>query len=225
MRSREYVEQRVGAEFLVPLLGEWDRPSEIPFDELSPPFVLKVTHSSGGNVFCFEGVAFSRAKAMRALNHHLKVNAYYFGCEWAYKDIRPRIVCEKLLLSDRLEIPYDYKVFCCNGTPTLIQVDVDRFSDHRRNFYSTRWEPLPVKLLYENADKVVERPPCLEEMLHAARELAGPFPFARVDFYVHERRPYFGEITFYPEGGSASFDPDWFEAELGRSIALPQTRS
>ena len=44
---RRLIEERVGVEYVVPLLGVWQRASEIPGIRLPQKFVLKPSHSSG----------------------------------------------------------------------------------------------------------------------------------------------------------------------------------
>lgn len=44
---REIVLERLGEEYLIPLLGVWDTPDEIDFESLPKQFVLKCNHNSG----------------------------------------------------------------------------------------------------------------------------------------------------------------------------------
>ena len=44
---REYIKEKLGEEYLIPLLGVWDDPDDIDFDELPNQFVLKCNHNSG----------------------------------------------------------------------------------------------------------------------------------------------------------------------------------
>lgn len=93
----------------------------------------------------------------------------------------------------------DYKCFCFNGDPRVIQVDHDRFSEHTRNIYSASWNPL--KVAYGYACGAVEQaPPCLDEMLYVATERSRPFRFVWVGFYVVNGKPLVGEMTFFPTG-------------------------
>ena len=47
---REWVADRVGSEYLIPLLGVWDNYSDINFDKLPNRFVIKTNHGSGWNL-------------------------------------------------------------------------------------------------------------------------------------------------------------------------------
>ena len=47
---REWVKEKIGEEYLVPLLGVWDSFDEIDFDALPQRFVLKANHGCGWNL-------------------------------------------------------------------------------------------------------------------------------------------------------------------------------
>ena len=57
-------------------------------------------------------------------------------------------------------------------------------------------------------------------MLEFAKELSKGFSFARVDFYEHEGRLYFGEITFTSGSGLEKVYPKSFDEELGNYIKI-----
>lgn len=49
---RDYVKEKIGEEYLIPLLGSWEEYSDIDFSSLPKRFVLKCNHDSGGLVVC-----------------------------------------------------------------------------------------------------------------------------------------------------------------------------
>ena len=66
------------------------------------------------------------------------------------------------------------------------------------------------------------RPQCFDTMLTLAEKIARYVdnPFVRVDFYEVDGKVYFGEVTFYPEGGFGSFNPIEWDYKLGEWIKL-----
>lgn len=46
-KVREYIKEKLGDDYLIPLLGVWDDPNDINFDMLPNQFVLKCNHNSG----------------------------------------------------------------------------------------------------------------------------------------------------------------------------------
>jgi hypothetical protein len=106
--------------------------------------------------------------------------------------------------------------------PKLIQVDLDRFTDHKRNLYDTDWNVIDVSYLYPKAENNVEPPENLTEILEIASMLASDFPFVRVDLYNIKGKIIFGEMTFYPESGTGLFKPLEYDNKLGNLFTLPK---
>ena len=48
--AKKYVADKIGAEYIIPTLGVWDKFDDIDFNNLPDQFVLKCTHDSGGLV-------------------------------------------------------------------------------------------------------------------------------------------------------------------------------
>lgn len=219
---RSFVESQLGNDVLIPVHGLFDSVDSIDFTKLPDRFVLKPSHGSGWVVICRDKSELDEQQTRRKLNRWMNRNYYYHAREWAYRTVKPRIVCEELLLDDSGAIPMDYKLFCFSGEPRFIQVDSDRFSGHMRDFYDTDWKLLPMEVLYPSSGKELARPKPLGEMLRAAAVLASGFPFCRVDFYAVGDRLYFGELTFFPENGVGEFRPGKYDREFGDLLKLPR---
>ena len=219
---RKYVEKKLGGGVLNDLYGVYHNTSEIKLDELPGSFVLKCTHDSGGVVICKDKASFNKKEAYNKLESSLKRNYFWVGREWPYKNVRPRIIAEKYMEDSSGEGLRDYKVFCFSGTPKVIQVDYDRFTNHQRNLYDPEWNYLPYTTLYQtDSDHVIEKPVCLEEMLDYSTQLSKGIPFVRVDWYVVDDKPIFGEMTFFHGGGMEPFYPKEWDYTLGSWLKLP----
>jgi len=219
---RKYIKEMIGEEYLIPLLGVWKTFEEIDFNRLPDQFVLKCTHDSNSIILCKDKSKFDVAKARQKLNRNLKKNFYWYGREWPYRNVQPRIICEKYMVDESGTELKDYKVLCFNGIPKLIQVDTGRFSDHKRNVYTTDWQYANVRITLPNADaSSVSKPKKIDEMLSCARILAKNIPHVRVDFYSINDRIYFGEITFFHGAGYEKFLPESYNRLLGSWIELP----
>jgi hypothetical protein len=115
----------------------------------------------------------------------------------------------------------DYKIFCFNGVPKLIQVDFDRFKGHKRNVYTEYWEYMDVEINYpNNPNVIIQKPVKLDEMLKAASILSCGIPHVRIDFYSIKQNICFGEMTFYHGGGMEKFVPYSLNEQLGSWIDL-----
>ncbi len=220
--ARDFVSQTIGSEYLIPTLKICSDVYEIDFNALPAAFVAKASHGSAWNIVCSDKSNLNVAEASAKLRRWLNYNYYYVGREWQYYDCPPRIIIE-----EHLELPgekplNDYKIFCFNGVPQLIQVDIDRQSSHTRNFYDTDWQRQTFGLLFPQHNKDVDPPECLGEMLDVAIRLSSDMPFARVDLYCQGGRVYFGEITFHPGGGCEPFSPPSYDDALGEMLQLPK---
>ena len=123
--------------------------------------------------------------------------------ERIYEGITPRILVEQLLSEKPGIGARDYKFFCFHGIPRFIEVDLDRYTSHRRNFYDLNWNRLPYNVGFPNADVDLECPMKLDEMIRVSSILAQDIPFVRVDLYQPGDRIYFVELTFTPQAGLA----------------------
>ncbi len=219
---RKYIAEKIGEEYLIPLVGgPWNSPDEIDFAALPDQFVLKCTHDSGGVVICKDKSKLGIPAAKAKLAKHLKRNYYWTNREWPYKNVPPRIIAEKYMEDETGELR-DFKVFCFNGTPELVEVDYERFTDHQRNIYSTDWKLAEFSSLYRsNAEIDILKPQNLEEMLTIAAKLSQNMAEVRIDMYSISGRTYIGEITFFHESGFGKISPEEWDGILGAWIELP----
>ena len=218
---RDYIKEKIGEDYLIPLLGVWDKVEDIDFDLLPEQFVLKCTHDSASVIVCKDKSKINIAEVCSTLLKALNVNYFYPSREWPYKNIIPRIIAEKYMVDESGSELKDYKIYCFNGNPYLIQVDFGRFTKHERNLYDTNWNYIDKQIEYpKNPEIKINKPDKLNEMLEKAKVLSEGIPSVRVDFYSVNGKIYFGEITFYQEGGFAKFVPEEYEYELGRIINI-----
>ena len=211
---REYVAERVGEKYLNDLYQVVDKAEDLDFDHLPNQFVLKATHGSGWNIIVRDKANFDKKAAIQQLNEWLSQNYYDLGREWCYKNIKPRIIAEKILINENM-IPIDYKFYCFSSHPKFIQVDIDRDTRHTKNIYDDNWNFLHVQ--YVKRDHAINRdkPSTLIEMKHVAQKLSKGLDFLRVDLYEVKNRIIFGELTNYPNNGFGQFNPQKYDALFG----------
>ena len=178
---RDYVKEKIGEEYLIPLLGSWKDYEDIDFSLLPKQFVLKCNHDSGGLVVCTDKDKLDFTKAKDKVEKSLKSNFFYIGREYQYRNIKPRIICEKFI-SDNGNVPMDYKIYCFNGKPDVTLVCKDRFSKntHRASYlyYDQEWNFVPLNKGDEKIQNPkIERPKNFEKMLEIARILSADFIF------------------------------------------------
>lgn len=224
---KDYVAKTVGEQYVIPTLGVWDKFDDIDFSQLPDKFVLKTTHGGGGTgvVICKNKSRFDVKGAKRKLDASLKTSGYAQMREWPYKDVKRRIIAEQYIGSDRPELPDvpDYKWYCFNGKPMYCQVIKNRSTNESVDFFDVDWNYQEFSGLhshYSHYDGIIDKPVSLNEMVDIAAQLSAGIPFARIDLYEQESKPFFGEITFYPASGFGYFKPKQYNEILGKMIDL-----
>lgn len=220
---REWVESKIGKEYLIPLYGVYNSFNEIDFNKLPDKFVIKCNHDSGSVTLCNDKSKLNLKELRYKYNEfYLKRNFAYIGYEMHYKDIEPKILIEKYM-GDKIR---DYKFLCFDGKPYYCWVDFDRFGNHKRNFYDMDWKLQPFnQYSYGNFDKDVKKPKKFEEMKKIAEKLSSGFDHVRVDLYLIEDKIYFGEMTFTNGNGFEKITPDDWDYKLGKLWNLKDYRS
>ena len=224
LAARRYVKSRAGPDILTKLYGVYSRSEQIDFDHLPSSFVLKTNNSSGTNIICKNkedlDITDTKEKLEEWLN--IKKGHYHYSYEWAYKNIKPKILCEEFLEEKKYNDLRDYRFMCFHGRAELIYVSSNRQVDLRMDFFDLEWNHLPIKKGRENSDVPIDPPQNLEYMIDIAEKLAKPFPFVRVDFFEIGDRVVFGELTFYPSSGLQPILPIEWDYKLGSMLKLPR---
>ena len=98
----------------------------------------------------------------------------------------------------------------------FFKIDFDRFEGHSERFFDRELNKLD---LFEVGLKLyqgkIDLPDNFKDLVHVAESLAEGFDFIRVDLYSVENKIYFSELTPYPGGVSAVFEPDNFDYVFG----------
>ncbi len=224
---KEYVSSIVGAEYIVPLLGVWDRPENIDWTSLPERFVLKTNHSGGntGVIICRDKSTFDKQKAVSKLNASLKQDIYHNLREWPYKQVKKCVFAEAYIESapDKKDLP-DYKFFCFDGVVKALFVATERQNpneDVKFDFFDENYNHLTVKQGHENAIVPPSKPKSFEEMKRIAEKLSKGIPHVRVDLYEANGRPLFGEFTFCHFAGMVPFQPAEWDVRFGEWLDLP----
>lgn len=202
---RDWIEKKIGSQYLIPLIGVWNTYDEINFDDLPESFVLKCNHGCGYNVIVKQKSSLEHQKLRKELNKWMSINdAFLFGFELQYKDIEHKIIAEKYI--EQLDGDLlDYKIHVFNGEPKIIQIigerDIEKHTA-KEIFLDTNWNECDLMYhTYELFAVKPNTPPNLDEMLYVAKKLGQEFSYVRVDLYNISGRILFGEMTFTPFSG------------------------
>ncbi|MET2986575.1 ATP-grasp fold amidoligase family protein [Aureibaculum conchae] len=222
---RTYVEDKIGSQFLNEIYGVYNSADEVDFDELPNQFVIKAVHSSGDNLICEDKSKLNVKKCRKLFKKWLNKNQYYrTGQEWAYKDVKPRLMAEKFMKDGDRSSLLDYKFYCFNGKAKFVEIHLDRELNHKRAFFDLDFKKLPYRYVAveEVITEKIEKPSNFDEMILLAEDLSNKLPFVRVDFYSIHGKTIFGEMTFYPSDGRKDFYPDEYNKIIGDMFVLPE---
>lgn len=225
---KEYIAKTIGEQYVIPTLGVWENFEDINFDELPDQFVLKCTHDSGSVVICRDKSTFDIEKARKKLNKKLKMNLYWHGREWPYKNVKPRIIAEQYMEDTKTAELRDYKFFCFDGEAKALFIATERQKageEVKFDFFDMDFNHLPVRQGHPNAPVCPEKPEMFDEMRVLAEQLSKGIPQVRVDFYEANGKVYFGELTFFHFCGLVPFDPPEWDTIFGDWITLPNKKT
>lgn len=224
-KVREYIKNKIGEEYLIPLIGVWDDPDDIDFDALPDKFVLKCNHNSGlGMCICKDKSNLDIKKVKNELRRGLAQDYYLTGREWPYKDVARKIIAEKYMEESGKSDLKDYKLMCFAGKVRCTFVCSDRSRDLKVTFFDNDWRKMPFERHYQSSREVINKPKNFTKMIELAEILSRGIPFVRVDFYEIKEKIYFGELTFFPGAGFEEFTPEKWDFILGSWIQLPDKK-
>ncbi|MEM9016153.1 MAG: sugar-transfer associated ATP-grasp domain-containing protein [Verrucomicrobiota bacterium] len=232
---RSYVREKIGEQYLIPLLhgGNMISPEELL--AFGDDIVIKASHDSGSAVVIRENSIEKAREACEKIEESLSANYGERTNEWWYAEIPPKVCVEKLILNEKDEIASDFKFFVFRqqegkSPEIFIEVDFDRNTgSHHRGFYNSNREQVDTfgkGIVIDdvpNHDMPFPEVANYHEMLEVVKKLASEFDHVRVDLYHAQGRIYFGELTFSEGGGRSKWSPPEFDELLGNCWNLDRS--
>ncbi|WHE86209.1 ATP-grasp fold amidoligase family protein [Lachnoanaerobaculum gingivalis] len=213
---REWVEGKIGKDYLIPLIGVWDSFDNIDFDLMPKQFVLKTNHGTGTNLIVKDKNKINMRRAKRMFDDWMKTDyAFTNSLQLHYRDIKRKIIAEKYLETNLGELQ-DYKFLCFDGKPCFCWVDLGRYSKHTRTVFDMNWKLQPwTQASYGIANYDIPKPKNFDMMIDIANILSKGFSHVRVDLYNVDGKIYFGEMTFTNGSGLDPIIPKEYDKVLG----------
>jgi hypothetical protein len=113
-RVRDYVAEKVGERYLIPLLGAYDRLSPGIFDALPDRFVINANHGCAWCKVVWDKKELDVDETCEYFNQVVKqVYGRDLG-EYHYSLIKPKILITELLTQEG-NLPWNYDLFCYNS--------------------------------------------------------------------------------------------------------------
>ena len=225
---KKYVADIIGEEYIIPTLGIYDKFEDIDFDKLPKQFVIKCTHDSGGIVICRDKEKLNIDEAKKKIEKSLKENYYYYGREWPYKNVKPRILIEKYMEDNKKHSLVDYKFFCFNNEPKIMYVSegIENHATASISFYDMNFNEVDIKRSdYKKFEQKLEKPLNFEKMKEFSKLFSKNIPHIRCDWYEINKKLYFGELTFSTCSGYIPFENIEMDYKIGNLLKLNKQKS
>lgn len=223
IEAKKIVSKIIGDKYIIPTIGQYDTVNDVDWDSLPNQFVIKCSHDSGGIVVCKDKSNLNIEEAVNKLAEGLNMNFYDYNREWAYKNVKPRIIIEQYMEDNKTKELRDYKFFCFDGTVKALFIASDRQKpgeETKFDFFDSDFNHLPIKNGHPNSSVLPDKPESFEEMKAIASKLSKGIPEVRVDLYEVNGKVFFGELTFFHWSGVVPFDPESWDVKFGSWIKI-----
>ncbi len=222
---RDWIKERIGGDYLKPVLWIGKTFDEIPFGELPDSFVIKCNNGCKWHFIIKNKKAFLEKERLyeivkiRIENWLQQIFSFWAGFEMHYKNIIPQIIIEPLMLDNINEKPTEIEIYCFNGEPKIFQKikyqepwEVSIYDENYNNI-DLRFMDI-YRLVKEDADDNIKKAVSL------SKELCGEFKLVRVDWLLYRNKLYFNEMTFTPFSGNYEFPDKSWNIKLGNMLNL-----
>ncbi|WBA07856.1 ATP-grasp fold amidoligase family protein [Salinivibrio kushneri] len=205
---REYVERKIGKEYLIPVVKVKDFLNLNDFDSLPNEFVIKASNGGGGkNVLVVEDKEkLDLERLCSDFNRYLKVKMGKIVDEHFYDIEEPKIIIENRIKNNDRTPLLDYKFhrFHSKGeTRYLLQINSEYNTKNcTKTLYDLNGCKSEIQFSgYSHGPNTIEIPRNIGEMIEIVDGLAEGFPYVRIDLFNVDEKIYFGEMTFCPASG------------------------
>ena len=215
---RNYVKNKIGSDYLIPLLQHWDSINDVSFEKLPNKFVLKYSEGSAK-------VLMVPNKEKLDLNYvKNKIRYWIYDEYWThFMEMQYYNSVKKIIVEEMIDTKIEYKLWCFNGIVKFIKIEImDGFSENGKTehqygkYFYPDWTPADFKTIGDEPPYEIKRSQKLKLLIKLAEKLASEFKFVRVDFFeTNSGELKFGEMTLSPAAGNVHFIPESKNTEFG----------
>lgn len=219
LAARGFVRERLGFDPTVPILGTWDSVEALAaaWDSLPASFVLKPTHGSGWVRVIADRAQADRSAALAEAAGWMATSFYDLWREWGYRDVRPRLIAERRVPpAPGEDTPIEHRFWMFGGRLGLLRVSAGLAATVGGSGFDAALHP--VSFAVAGRPNRTIPPPAPDDfawMLGIAERLTAGVDFLRVDFLQEAGRIWLGELTPYPDAGTAPYEPWAWAAWMG----------
>ena len=222
---RDWVADKIGEQYLIPLLGVYDCFEDIDFDKLPNQFVIKCNHGSGYNIIVTDKSKMDFVAIKAKLDKWMTENFAFKGCELHYRDIPPKIIIEEYI--DPQVSGYEIQLWVFEGQIKFVSFEtVKTAKEHKRGLFYTDKTKCEFKISpnhYADMD-TVPADDIFERALAVGEKLILDVPYVRIDLIEYNGNIKFREMTFTSGSGLSAIVPEDYSDKLGEMIQLPKQK-
>lgn len=222
---RSWIEEKIGKEYLKPVLWFGKKFEEIPFDILPSKFIIKANHGCKWHYKIKDKEEFLKNEK---LYNYIKLrfdgwmNQTFFpwgGFELQYKKIEPCIMIEPLLTEEKDSFPVEFEIYCFNGKPKIFQ-EINYSLPVKCCVYDENYNECEISFNSSYIKYFIPAKDLLKKAVELSAILAEEFKLVRVDWILYKNQIYFNEMTFTPFSGFFQFKKKAWNKKLGRMLKL-----
>ena len=218
--ARVWLREKIGEKYLIPLLGVYDRFSDIDFNRLPNQFVIKYSQDSGCSITVKDKSQLNLSSARQKVDRWARENrALKCGFNPHYQDIMPKILIEEYIATGEEKL-HHYNFWCINGKVKFVQF---RDANLKMVFYDLNWERQPFYYDHSLYERELAKPDNLDEMIRIAKTCCKDFAFVCVGLYhLNDGTIKFAEMTFTHSRGFTHWNDEKYNLMLGNLVRLPK---
>ena len=226
----DWVKEKIGEEYLKPVLWIGNKFDDIPFNELPESFVIKCNHGCKWQCIIKDKTNFVKYNLIN-VQTKTKIDGWlkqsFFGWsdfETQYIKIKPQIIIEPFLYENDNKGHREIEIWCFNGKPLIIQELEYKTINSQRSVSTWDENYKNINLKFSDLDTLTEKE-CSEINKKAAelsKILAKNFKFVRIDWMINNNKLYFCEMTFTPYSGFIIFPENQsnYQIKFGKILNL-----
>lgn len=221
---KDYIKEKLGDGYTIPLLGSWDNINNIDFNSLPNQFVLKsnVGHNSSYMVIVKDKQRMNIEEIRFQICDYLNpiFNSSNVSMNSDIKNIKQLILAEEYI--PEIENSTDFKFICSYGK-ILFGYNSSYTNINGKHYiyincFDENYNIMDISPVTK-LDKI-NKPYRFDKMVSLSKQLSKDFPLVRIDFYDLKERLLFGEFTFLPWGGNFPFKPIEYDKQFGDMVDL-----
>ena len=244
VKVRDYVCEKIGAEYLKPVLqlvrseesgvrsnnlnfslSTLNTPlfDKIDFEKLPDSFVIKCNNGCKRQFIIKNKQEYLKNKKLieitrRNITGWIEQDySLLNGFELNYRGIVPKILIEPLMRNDIDLLGSEIQVYVFNSMPEFI---IKLHNENQITIYDKNLNITEDLFGFREEKIKCSADELIKQAFDLSKELAKDFNFVRVDWLIYNNRLYFGELTFTPFSGFFKFKNRENNLKLGEMINL-----